>query len=564
MRPRGGGLQWATMRSALLLFLVLPLAGQDLRDEITVLAEDHGAFGRRYDLGSSPDRFERFRALYSQHRETIRGRDFDSLDLHGKVDAVLADGWLRDRLRRLDEQEARLDAVAELIPFAPPLVALYDAYRDREDVDPRKTAETFDAAREAIEETEERLKEQDVDRIRAYRAARMLEDLRSKIERWYEYRAGYDPLFTWWNQKPYAALAEKLEQYEEFLREEKAGAGDPDVIIGDPVGREALLADLAFERIPYSPKELIEIAEQEFAWCDREMLRASREMGFGEDWHAALEKVKTLHVEPGEQPVLIRRLAAEAVDFLESRELLTIPNLAKETWRMRMMTPEEQKVNPFFLGGEQIIISYPTAEMDHADKLMSMRGNNIHFSRATVHHELIPGHHLQQFQTRRHRAYRGLFATPFWTEGWSLYWEMRLWDLGFPRTPEDRVGFLFWRMHRCARIIFSLRFHLGEMTPEEAIDFLVERVGHERANAEAEVRRSFLGTYPPLYQCAYMLGALQFRALHEELVVSGKMTEREFHDRILRLGRIPVELVRATLLELEPRPDYPVSWRFYE
>ena len=52
------------------------------------------------------------------------------------------------------------------------------------------------------------------------------------------------------------------------------------------------------------------------------------------------------------------------------------------------------------------------------------------------------------------------------------------------------------------------------MTPQQCIDFLVDRVGHERANAEAEVRRSFNGTYPPLYQLAYMIGGLQFRALH--------------------------------------------------
>jgi uncharacterized protein (DUF885 family) len=91
---------------------------------------------------------------------------------------------------------------------------------------------------------------------------------------------------------------------------------------------------------------------------------------------------------------------------------------------------------------------------------------------------------------------------------------MLLWDQGFPQTPQDRMGMLFWRSHRLARIIFSLKVHLGEMTPQEAIDMLVDRVGHERANAEAEVRRSFNGTYSPLYQAAYMLGGLQFRALH--------------------------------------------------
>jgi uncharacterized protein (DUF885 family) len=192
-----------------------------------------------------------------------------------------------------------------------------------------------------------------------------------------------------------------------------------------------------------------------------------------------------------------------------------------------------------------------------------MRGNNVHFSRATVHHELIPGHHLQGFMTSRYNSHRRVFSTPFWGEGWALYWEMLLWDLGFPQPPEDRVGMLFWRMHRAARIIFSLGFHMEEMTPQEAIDFLVDRVGHERANATAEVRRSFNGSYSPLYQVAYMIGGLQIRALHEDLVSSGRMTNREFHDAILKGGRMPIEMVRARL-EVEPPPrDFTPSWRFY-
>jgi uncharacterized protein (DUF885 family) len=201
--------------------------------------------------------------------------------------------------------------------------------------------------------------------------------------------------------------------------------------------------------------------------------------------------------------------------------------------------------------------------MAHSDKLMSMRGNNVHFARATVHHELIPGHHLQGFMTDRHRVHRRLFATPFWGEGWALYWEMLLWDEGFARTPEDRVGMLFWRMHRCARIVFSLSFHLGEMTPQQCIDHLVDEVGHERANATAEVRRSVSGDYGPLYQAAYMLGGLQLRALHRELVQSGAMTNRDFHDAILRHNSIPIEMVRTSLTGPLPEKSFVPSWRFY-
>ena len=100
------------------------------------------------------------------------------------------------------------------------------------------------------------------------------------------------------------------------------------------------------------------------------------------------------------------------------------------------------------------------------------------------------------------------------------------------------------------------------MTPQEAVDLLVNRVGHERANAEAEVRRSFNGTYSPLYQAAYMLGGLQIRALHQELVQSGRMTNRAFHDAIMQGGRMPIEMVRARLTNAPLRRDYRAQWKF--
>ncbi|HEY5824972.1 MAG TPA: DUF885 family protein, partial [Cyclobacteriaceae bacterium] len=300
----------------------------------------------------------------------------------------------------------------------------------------------------------------------------------------------------------------------------------------------------------------------EFAWCDQELLKASREMGFGDNWKQAQEKVKNSYVPAGKQPEAILRLYTESVDFLKKNDLITIPPIAEETWRMTMMSPERQLVNPFFLGGEEIIISYPTNTMSHADKMMSMRGNNPHFSRATVHHELIAGHHLQGFMEVRQKAYRQ-FWTPFWIEGWSLYWEMILWDMKFPQGPEDKVGMLFWRMHRCARIIFSLNYHLGKWTPQQCIDFLVDRVGHERANAEGEVRRSFTTDYPPLYQLAYMMGALQFYSMKKELVDSGKMTYKQYHDAIIRENEMPVEMVRAILTNQNLPKDFKSQWKFY-
>ncbi|MGL4833482.1 MAG: DUF885 family protein, partial [Shewanella sp.] len=89
------------------------------------------------------------------------------------------------------------------------------------------------------------------------------------------------------------------------------------------------------------------------------------------------------------------------------------------------------------------------------------------------------------------------------------------------------------------------------------------RVGHERENAAAEVRRSFAGDYSPIYQAAYMLGGLQFWALRQELVESGKMTDKQFHDAILKGNQMPVSVVRDRLNQQSPNPELPAQWHFY-
>src|SRR5919107_3326987 len=295
------------------------------------------------------------------------------------------------------------------------------------------------------------------------------------------------------------------------------------------------------------------------------MKKASRQMGFGDDWKKALEKTKTMHPPPGGQPAMIRDLVHEAIDYLRAKDLVTVPQVDAESQRMIMMTPERQLVNPFFTGGTLISVSYPTDSMGYEARLQSMRGNNRPWSHATAFHEMIPGHNLVGYYGQRFGAYRANLGAggPFFGEGWPVYWETILYDKGFHDTPEERVGALFWRMHRCARIVFSLKFHMGQWSPQEAVDYLVERAGHEPANARAEVLRSFQGGYGPLYQAAYLLGGLQLRGLRREIVDTRQMTERAFHDEILRQGSMPVALLRLALSRQPLTPETPVEWKFY-
>lgn len=548
----------------------VPANTQQLAPIVQRYLQDQNSVLHVHDIRFGPRRAAALDALTRGWQERVAQIDYDSLGLEDRIDWHLLQRNLARNLRQLAFEKQRFEDAAPLLPGIDALIGLAEARRALEYADARTSAQALEQSRKALATqlaALDALAKDDKNKptaIVANRAAGIVDATRGALKGWYDFHAGYDPLFTWWNKQPYEALDPLLADYAKQLRDRFAGGDGPESIVGDPIGRDALLADLADELIDYTPEELVRLAERELAWCEDQMRIAAKEMGYS-DWKAALEAVKLRHVAPGEQPKLALALAHEAIDYVESNNLVTVPELAKTDWRMTMLSPEAQLQAPFFLGGTDVWVAYPTDGMPFDKKMNALRGNNRHFSRAVVHHELIPGHHLQHFYNSRYQPHREQLSwTPFWGEGWALYWEFLLWDRGFAASPEDRIGMLFWRSHRAARILFSLGFHLGELTPQQAVQLLVDRVGHEPENAAAEVRRSLQGDYGPLYQAAYMLGGLQFYQLHKDLVGSGRMTDLQFHDGILKGGPMPVELVRARLTNTPPPKDLEASWRFYD
>jgi hypothetical protein len=558
---------WADDPPALAPLVEFAGAESTLRVAVLRYAQDVAAVKRRYPVAYSPARIERLRKLADGWRQRLESLDFAALNFEGQVDYLaLRNRILHDlELARLDEQRAA--QMAPLLPFFEDIRLLQEQRFDRKRVEPRVAAATLDKVTRQVGELTKALKEPRKASVgaAAIRAEEQIQKLREVLKDWHTFYDGYDPNYSWWARKPYGEADAALQAYAEAIKSEllgiKPGARPP--ILGDPVLAAGLSADLAVEMIPYSPKELIDIGEQEFAWIDQQLRVVAKRMGYGDDWKAALEHTKNLAPPPGEAPWAIYEIAHYSEDFIARQHNITLAPLAREVWRLAMQTPERQLINPFFTGGEVTRLSYPTDSMSYEDRMMSQRGNTPHFNFPTVQHELVPGHHYQRWMSDRFNGHRdALTDTPFWTEGWALYWEFLLWDANFPRNDADRMGMLFWRAHRAARIVFSLNYQLGNWTPQQCVDFLVDRVGHERANAEAEVRRSTQA--PPLYQAAYMLGALQIRALHKELVDSGRMTAADFHDAILLGGPMPIELVRARLLGQPFGKDERSQWRFYD
>jgi len=528
---------------------------------------DENMLSRKYTLKRSDEYFKRMQTFYADWLNRLKVMPFVKFSVNERVDYILLKRDINVDAKALEVAYVEFKNSNFSVPFAKAIIDFEQKRRIGTQQDGKATAAIFNQLKDEVEQAIRSFKNGQlaINPIQANWAQQTVNQYITVFTEAYKFYDGYDPQFTKATKSIYPDVLSALRDYASLLGKSaqlSTAKDDGSGIIGNPIGQSAFLNLLQDEMIAYTPAQIEAIAMREFAWCDAEMLKASNQMGFGNDWKKALEKVKNAYPALGKQPELVYELANEAINFVEENKLLDVPEMAKEGWRMRMLSPQEQLFAPFFLGGESVLIAYPTEDMSEDAKMMTLRGNNRHFSRAVVFHELIPGHNLQYYMQSRYKPYRRTFSTPFWTEGWSLYWEMLLWDKNFAKTPEDKIGMLFWRMHRCARIIFSMNYHLGKWAPKQCIDFLVERVGFERANAEAEVRRSFTGGYGPLYQIGYMLGGLQFRALHKELVTSGKMSNIQFHDRILKENNMPVEMVRAILNNQVLPDNFSTKWKF--
>jgi len=115
--------------------------------------------------------------------------------------------------------------------------------------------------------------------------------------------------------------------------------------------------------IAYTPDELIALANKEFAWCDRECsVRPARwaSARIGEGAGSGQEQVRGA----GPDDLLVRDLSREAVEFLEKRELVTLPPMLKEDYWEEAMTPQMQLVNPFFTRRRDYPVSSPASSQN--------------------------------------------------------------------------------------------------------------------------------------------------------------------------------------------------------
>jgi uncharacterized protein (DUF885 family) len=177
----------------------------------------------------------------------------------------------------------------------------------------------------------------------------------------------------------------------------------------------------------------------------------------------------------------------------------------------------------------------------------AMREHNFASISNTSIHEAYPGHHLQLDTARRKGSLTRLLAdAPEFTEGWGMYSELMMREHGFDDGPAFRVIMHTDAIWRACRIILDIRLHRGEISVEEATDFLVEQTNFERPNARAEVQWY---TYRPTYPLSYLLGRTLLLGLRadEQARLGEAFSLKGFHDTLMRNGSLPISFHRRLL-----------------
>ncbi|KZZ91261.1 hypothetical protein AAP_03431 [Ascosphaera apis ARSEF 7405] len=242
--------------------------------KIQRVSEDLKELNKIYYVATSPTRTLKLQEYIAKELDLLKEFPFDESDQDAKVDYILLKGYLERQHRQL-ELYVKLDRQArQLLPFSATIVQLCE---DRALGVPvvgqnaaQKLHDTTNSIKSLIEKIETKGFGTEFAATDAYRAARTVDKFIAYMKEWFDYYAGYDPLFSWWVESPYEELKKNLSDLGASIRHKlvgiQPGENEGDAIVGEPIGWDGLLAELKADMVPYSPEEILAIGEQEFEW----------------------------------------------------------------------------------------------------------------------------------------------------------------------------------------------------------------------------------------------------------------------------------------------------------
>ncbi|KPK64545.1 hypothetical protein AMJ83_02250 [candidate division WOR_3 bacterium SM23_42] len=347
-----------------------------------------------------------------------------------------------------------------------------------------------------------------------------------------------------------ASLA--LDAYGIFLRDELLPRSKGEFAIGADQYAFKLKTD---HMLPYSAEELLEYGRAMKKTTEDALARLAKTIDTHGTWVSAVDYIKRAHPRANELLATYKREMERARRFVRDKALASIPEgeelevITTPTF-LRPILPYAAYMRPAPFEKQQkgYFFVTPVDEMTSIDEQEEiLRGHSVYGIPVTALHEGYPGHHLQLVHANRlQNKLRPLLRTSVFVEGWALYCEEMMYDRGFYSDPRSRLLQLKDQLWRACRVIIDVELHTRKMNYDQAVNLLVNDAKVQKVHAKKEVTRY---TFTPTQPMSYLIGKRQILELRKDYQkkLGDEFQLRDFHNRLLSFGSIPICLIRKQL-----------------
>ena len=284
-----------------------------------------------------------------------------------------------------------------------------------------------------------------------------------------------------------------------------------------------------------TPEQIHQLGLSEVARIDAEMQKVMRESGFKGSMPEFLKFLKSdpqFYAKTPDELLGVSAYVTKRVDGVIGQHFGLLP-------RKRFgLIPVPDALAPFYTSGRG---GLENCQMNTYD----LPVRPLYNIPVLTLHECEPGHSFQMAIASEQKALPAFRRNLYFSgmgEGWGLYSEWLGNELGIYRTPYEKFGQLSYEMWRAARLVIDTGIHQQGWSRQQAIDYLAGHTALTQHEVETEVDRYISW---PGQALAYKLGELTIRRLRTEAEtkLGPKFDERRFHDAILTLGSVPLNVM---------------------
>jgi uncharacterized protein (DUF885 family) len=349
------------------------------------------------------------------------------------------------------------------------------------------------------------------------------------------------------------SAVQAMTAYQGFLRNDLLPASHGDFQLGAENYRKKLLYD---EMVDVPLDHLLEIGYADLRANQQRLKEVAAEIDPKRSLPEVLSELQKDHPAPDQLLQRFRDVLGGLREFIVARQIVTIPSSVPPTveatppFERALTTASMDTPGAYESKATEALMNVTTADPnwspEHIEQWMQSfnRGTII----STAVHEVYPGHYVQFLWVKQAPSKtRKLLFSNSNAEGWAHYTEQMMLDQGYGGgDPGLRMGQLEDALLRDARFIVGIEMHTGKMTLDQAREFFIQEGYQLPPVADEESKR---GTSDPTY-LVYTLGKLQImklRADYQKKMGDG-FTLREFHDRFMEQGAVPLKLIRKAML----------------